>query len=55
MIMGFIIYKNSRRYSNIKFTDIDECKEFIKFNGDYDEAVSKDGTLISMNILLVSL
>lgn len=41
MIMGFIIYKNSRKYSNIKFTDIDECKEFIKFNGDYDEAASK--------------
>lgn len=42
MIMSrFIIYKNNRRYSNIKFTDIDECKEFIKFNGDHDEAASK--------------
>lgn len=39
--MRFIIYKNNRRYSNIKFTDIDECKEFIKFNGDHDEAASK--------------
>lgn len=28
----FVIYKNSRKYSDIKFTDIDECKEFIKFN-----------------------
>ena len=27
--MRFIIYKNGRKYSNIKFTDIDECKEFI--------------------------
>ena len=28
----FVIYKNSRKYSDIKFTDIDECKEFIKYN-----------------------
>lgn len=33
MIMTrFVIYKNSRKYSDIKFTDIDECKEFIKYN-----------------------
>ena len=28
----FVIYKNGRKYSDIKFTDIDECKEFIKYN-----------------------
>ena len=28
----FVIYKNGRKYSNIKFTDIDECKKFIKYN-----------------------
>ena len=34
--MRFIIYKNSR-YSNIKFTNIDECKEFISmFETDTD-------------------
>ena len=33
MIMArFVIYKNNRKYSDIKFTDIDECKEFIKYN-----------------------
>ena len=37
----FVIYKKGRKYSNIKFTDIDECKEFIRFNGDHDEAASK--------------
>ena len=28
----FVIYKNGRKYSDIKFTDIDECKKFIKYN-----------------------
>ena len=37
----FVIYKNSRKYSDIRFTDIDECKEFIRFNGDHDEAANK--------------
>lgn len=34
MIMArFVIYKNSRKYSDIKFTD--------RFNGDHDEAATK--------------
>ena len=31
-MVRFVIYKNGRKYSNIKFTDIDECKKFIKYN-----------------------
>lgn len=31
--MELIIYKNGRKYSNIKFSTVYECLEFIKFNG----------------------
>lgn len=32
MNMGFVVYKNGRKYSNVKFSSIDECKEFIDLN-----------------------
>lgn len=31
--MTLIIYKNNRKYSNIKFGSSNECLDFIKFNG----------------------
>lgn len=31
--MALIIYKNSRKYSNIKFDSNKECLDFIKFYG----------------------
>lgn len=30
--MALIIYKNGRKYSNIKFGSTSECLDFIKFN-----------------------
>lgn len=33
-----VIYKNNRKYSNIKFIDIKECKKFIRF---YEEDCDK--------------
>ena len=31
--MELIIYKNGRKYSNIKFPNVNECIAFIKFYG----------------------
>ena len=30
----FVMYKNGRKYSDIKFSDIDTCKEYIRFHKD---------------------
>lgn len=31
--MELIIYKNGRKYSNIKFSTVSECIEYIRFYG----------------------
>lgn len=30
--MQYILYRNNRKYSNIKFSSFDEVKDYIKFN-----------------------
>lgn len=38
MAKNLIVYKNGRKYSNIKFESVDDAYEFIRFNGDHYNA-----------------
>ena len=37
-VMEYVIYKNNRKFSNIKFSTIDEIKHYIRFSGKMHKA-----------------
>lgn len=43
MTNNLIVYKNGRKYSNIKFESLENAHEFICFNGDHYNVWKENG------------